>query len=53
VKELCPNEIVEHERADRYVHAGQSFDLRRRQSHARHLEVLRPYAIECVLISLL
>jgi hypothetical protein len=46
VEELGPNEIVEHDRANRDVYTGQSLDLRRRQSHAWHLEVLSPYAIE-------
>ena len=39
VEELGPNEIVEYDRANRDVDTGQSFDVRRRQSHAWHLEV--------------
>jgi len=46
MEELCPHEIIEHERADRDVDPGQSLHLYRCQPHAGHLEVLGTYPIE-------
>src|SRR5215217_7398791 len=46
MEELGPYEIIEHEGADRDVHAGQSLHLSRCQLHAGHLEVFGTYPVE-------
>ncbi len=46
MKETGSSEIVEHDLAEGYVHAGQPLDLYRRQRHTRHLDVFGPYSFE-------
>jgi hypothetical protein len=46
VEESSSNKILEHERADRDLHPGQSLHLRRCQPHAWHLEILSTYSFE-------
>jgi hypothetical protein len=40
------NEIIEHRLADRAILSSETFDLRWCESHARHLEELRPNPFE-------